>query len=212
MLTVYTIPPSLYCAKLRIVLRHKGLEWREVAPPGGYGSDEYKKIVPSGNLPALVDGGLLIADSEVIAEYLEERYPSPPMLDSDAANRAKVRERGRFHDTRLEPVLRSTFDYLPGRNRPTDEWSNLTATDITKRLFQLGRMLEEGPAVGERLQLGDCGYPITFAWLDALSPLMGLDIDWPKSVLAYRHHLSKVQAVADELADYEPKLAAFLSG
>ena len=68
MLTVFTVPVSLYCAKLRIVLRHKKLEWREELPPGGYGSDAYKQIVPSGNLPALRDGDLLIADSEAIAE------------------------------------------------------------------------------------------------------------------------------------------------
>ena len=47
MLTVYTVPISLYCAKLRIVLRHKQLEWNEQMPPGGYGSDEYKTVVVS---------------------------------------------------------------------------------------------------------------------------------------------------------------------
>ena len=48
MLKVYAIPVSLYCAKLRIVLRHKGLAWEEVPPPGGYGSEDYKQVVPSG--------------------------------------------------------------------------------------------------------------------------------------------------------------------
>ena len=60
MLTVYTIPVSLYCAKLRITLRFKALEWHEIPPPGGYGSAEYKTVVPSGNLPALRDGDLLL--------------------------------------------------------------------------------------------------------------------------------------------------------
>ncbi|MEM6624117.1 MAG: glutathione S-transferase N-terminal domain-containing protein, partial [Pseudomonadota bacterium] len=87
MLRVYAIPVSLYCAKLRILLRHKGLAWEEVAPPGGYGSAAYKDHVPSGNLPALLDGDLLIADSEAIAEYLEERHPDPPMLPGDAPSR-----------------------------------------------------------------------------------------------------------------------------
>ena len=80
MLTIYAIPISLYCAKLRILLRHKKIQWQELPPPGGYGSAEYKSIVPSGNLPALVDGSLLLADSEAIAEYLNEKYPNPPML------------------------------------------------------------------------------------------------------------------------------------
>ena len=60
MLTVYSVPISLYCAKLRIILRHKGLEWIEKSPPGGYGSKEYKKVVATGNLPALLDGGVTV--------------------------------------------------------------------------------------------------------------------------------------------------------
>ena len=54
MLKLYSIPMSLYCAKTRVLLRHKGLEFEEMPPPGGYGSDEYKTYVPSGNLPALL--------------------------------------------------------------------------------------------------------------------------------------------------------------
>lgn len=211
MLTIYTIPPSLYCAKLRILLRHKGLEWREIAPPGGYGSDEYKEIVPSGNLPALVDGDLLIADSEAIAEYLEERFPTPPMLEGDAAARARIRERGRFHDTRLEPLVRSTFGYLPGRQGPPEGWAKQKSADLSERLLQLGRLLDVGRLASNRLQLGDCGYPISFAWLDALSPVMDLDITWPRAVLAYRERIEQVPAVSHELANYQPKLTTFLS-
>ena len=80
MLTIYAIAPSLYCAKLRILLRHKQLAWEEVPPPGGYGSDQYKRLIASGNLPALVDGSLTLADSEAIAEYLNELHPDPAML------------------------------------------------------------------------------------------------------------------------------------
>jgi glutathione S-transferase/maleylpyruvate isomerase len=47
MLRIYAIPVSLYCAKLRILLRHKGLTWEEVPPPGGFGSAEYRATVPA---------------------------------------------------------------------------------------------------------------------------------------------------------------------
>ena len=115
MLTVYAIPPSLYCAKLRVLLRHKSLTWEEVSPPGGYGSEAYKALVPGGNLPALRHGELLIADSEAIAEYLEECWPDRPALPADPADRARARARSRFHDTRLEPAVRACFAHLPGR-------------------------------------------------------------------------------------------------
>ena len=210
MLIVYAVPPSLYCAKLRILLRHKGLAWDEKPPPGGYGSDRYKEIVPSGNLPALVDGDLTLGDSEVIAEYLEQKRPTPSMLPSDPVARARVRELSRFHDTRLEPELRTLFGQIAptGRDRALMERQ---AQAISPRLSQLGRLLGAEPrSPASTLQLGDCGYPITFAWLDALTPRLGLDVQWTPPVLGYRKWLRDQSAVAQELADYLPKLNAWI--
>ncbi|MEO1115842.1 MAG: glutathione S-transferase N-terminal domain-containing protein, partial [Pseudomonadota bacterium] len=98
MMKLYAIPVSLYCAKLRIVLRHKNLTWEEVTPPGGYGSETYKDLVPGGSLPALDHDGHLLSDSEAIAEYLNELQPEPDMLPGDILERARLRERSRFHD------------------------------------------------------------------------------------------------------------------
>ncbi|RUS59389.1 glutathione S-transferase family protein [Pseudorhodobacter sp. E13] len=205
MLTVYAIPPSLYCAKLRITLRAKGVAWREVLPPGGYGSADYKALVPSGNLPAVQVDGLLLADSEAIAEYLNEVYPSPAMLPDTAAGRARMRERGRFHDTRLEPALRALFGSIKA---PDAALSAAQSGAISERLAQLGRMLgADDLAFG----LGDCGYPITFAWIDALTPVLGLQIDWPQAVRAYRARVEAVGPVAAELQSYVPVLQAWLA-
>ena len=38
MLTIYSVPVAVYCAKLRIILRHKSIPFQELPPPGGYGS------------------------------------------------------------------------------------------------------------------------------------------------------------------------------
>lgn len=210
MLRIYTIPVSLYCAKLRILLRHKGLAWEELPPPGGYGSDAYKLVVPSGNLPALIDEDVLIADSEAIAEYLEESYPDPAMLPLLPADRARVREHGRFHDTRLEPALRGFFPYLPGRSVPPDGFIEAQADIVASRLRQLAQML--GETAGNTLNLGDCGYPPTFAWLDAVASHMGFTLDWPEELKTYRKRLTTHPAVAAELADYEPIVARFMEG
>ena len=203
MLTIYAIPPSLYCAKLRIVLRHKCLDWRELPPPGGYGSAEYKRIVPTGNLPALFDGDLLIADGEAIAEYLEERHPAPPMLPKGAADRAKMRERGRFHDTRLEPALRALFGSIVPANRDAVLNARQSAI-LSEKLGQLARMLEAGPDLS--FGLGDCGFPISFAWIDALEAPLSLSVAWPEVVAAYRARIEAEPAVAAELSAYRPIL------
>ena len=176
MLTLYAIPPSLYCAKLRILLRHKRLEWTEEPPPGGYGSDEYKSLVPAGNLPALRDGALLLADSEAIAEYLNETYPTPPMLPEDLVLRAKTRELSRFHDTRLEPELRKLFAHVAPTSQDPDLNAAQTAA-INAKLEQIAKVLPDRmERIGSMLTLGDCGYPITRVWIDALAGALGFDI------------------------------------
>lgn len=208
MLRVYNIPHSLYGAKLRILLRYKELTWEETPPPGGYGSDVYKQIVPTGNLPALVDGDLMIADGEAIAEYLEERFPDPPALPSGIADRARARELSRFHDTRLEPALRALFPHLPGRAPAPDGFLVAQAEAINTRLRQLARI--QTPETGHMLTLGDCGFPATFAWLDGMSATMGFEIEWPEGIIAYRERIAELPAVADEMAEYAPRVAEFL--
>jgi glutathione S-transferase len=113
MINFYAIPASLYCAKTRICLRHKHLIWTELPPPGGFGSDVYTSHIPSGTLPGLIDGETTLGDSEAIAEYLEEAYPSFPMLPKTINDRAKIRELSQFHDTRLEPCIRALFAHVP---------------------------------------------------------------------------------------------------
>jgi glutathione S-transferase/maleylpyruvate isomerase len=207
MLTLYAVPVSLYCAKLRIVLCAKGLTWTEVPPPGGYGSEVYRRQVPSGNLPALLHDGLLIADSEAAAEYLDEVFPDPPLLPATAADRARQRERGRFHDTRLEPELRRLFPHIPPRARERAVVAAQEAA-LQARLDQLGRMLEDAP--GLAFGLGDCGLPVTLAWIDALSPVFRFRLHLAPAVRDWRARTEAEPAVATVLAAYRPVLAAWI--
>ena len=75
MLVLYDLPISSYGCKTRILLRHQGLDWTSLAPPDGYGSPAYCKIVPSGTIPALVHDGFTLGESDAIAEYLNELAP-----------------------------------------------------------------------------------------------------------------------------------------
>lgn len=211
MLKIYSIPPSLYSAKLRILLRYKGLEWKEVLPPGGYGSDEYKQIVPTGNIPALVDGELLLADTEAIAEYLNEKHPDPPMLPSDVVQRAQARQLSRFHDTRLEPELRKLFAHVsPDTRDPALNAAQCAA--LNARLAQIATVLPARmSAFGSMLTLGDCGFPISQVWIDALAGALGMDIRWPGAFTDYLVALHEHAAVRTELDDYRPIIANWVA-
>lgn len=208
MLTLYAVPVSLYCAKLRIVLRAKGLEWEERGPTGGYGSPEWLAQVPSGNLPTLAHNGLMISDSEAAAEYLNEVFPTPALLPENPAARARMRERGRFHDTRLEPELRRLFAHIAPATRDKAIVAAQTIA-LQARLCQLAQMLSDTPPLP--FGLGDCGLIVTLEWLEALGPHLLPGLGLPAAVRDWQERTLAVGAVAAELADYRPKLAGWIA-
>lgn len=210
MLTIYSDPVSLYCAKLRIMLRHKGLDWKELPPPGGYGSQEYREIVPSGNLPAMIHDGFMLADSEAIAEYLNESFPAAPMLPDDIHLRAKVREKSRLHDTRLEPAIRKIYPFVAYESRNAEAIAH-TGAAITKNMASLDLLLSNETLDRDQLWLCDCGFAVAFAWIKAFEQAVALHVDWPDSVTAYDKRLQKFRAVENELKAYQPAMDGYLA-
>jgi glutathione S-transferase len=210
MLTIYSTPESLYCAKLRILLRHKQAQWREIEPEGGCGSPDYRQLIPSGTMPALMDGGLVIADSEAISEYLNETIAEPAMLPVDPGARAKCRERSRFHDTRLEPEVRKLFPHVAPATRDSGIVS-IQAETIGMRLQELSRLLAADEQLDlQILSLGDCGLPVCFAWIDAFTQVFGFELDWPDNLREYRRSIEAHTAVAIELEAYAPGMQRWL--
>ncbi len=88
---LYGIPFSPHVRKVRVALALKGLEYESVGTLPGTKTPEYLAINPLGKIPALEDGGLVICDSNVIIEYLEEQYPDTPVRPTSTADRAKGR-------------------------------------------------------------------------------------------------------------------------
>ncbi|WP_136656401.1 glutathione S-transferase family protein [Nitratireductor sp. XY-223] len=210
MIRLYSIPPSLYSAKVRIVLRAKGLAFEDIQPPGGYGSDAYREIVPSGTLPAIEHDGFLLVESEAINEYLNELVPEPALLPRDMGQRAQARALSRFHDTRLEPAVRALFAHVDPDRRDTDFVAG-QALVIADRLAQLERMANPSPLLtGETLSLADCGYPITLTFLEMLNRPMDLGVVLPDAVAAYFEALKREPSIAWELDSYRPALAAWV--
>ena len=108
MITLYEHPLSPYAQKVKIAMREKGLKF-ELAKPAGLTTGtvlqgDFTRISPRGEVPALVDGDVAIFDSTIILEYLEDRFPSPPILPASAAERARVRMLEEVMDTHFEPI------------------------------------------------------------------------------------------------------------
>ena len=105
--TLYDHPLSPYAQKVRIALREKGVAF-ELALPGGLGAGgaagEFAAASPRAEVPTLIDGDARIFDSTIILEYIEDRWPSPPLLPAGAAERARVRMIEEVMDTHYEAV------------------------------------------------------------------------------------------------------------
>lgn len=211
MIKLYSIPPSVYSAKVRLVLRAKGLEFEDVPPPGGYGSDEYKAFVPFGTMPAIDHDGFQLADSEAINEYLNELVPEPPMWPADLRKRAEARAIARFHDTRLEPNLRALFGHVDPSRRDHAFVSSQTGI-IMERIEQLARIANPSPLMtGKHLSLCDCGYAVTLEMLSQLDAAMKLGLLLPEPIARYIASLRANPFVAAELTTYGPALAAWVA-
>lgn len=207
--TIYSVPVAVYCAKLRIILRHKAISFEELSPPGGYGSDAYRALVPSGNLPAMIHDGFMLSDSEAIAEYLEEAFPDIPMLPQSVKLRAKAREFSRSHDTRLEPAVRAIYPQVAYATRDANAVIAGGAL-ISKHLSSLALLLSANPLDTSRLWLCDCGFAVTFAWIKAFESALDLPIDWPEIVTEYDARLQRFNVIAEELVAYQSAMDAYL--
>jgi glutathione S-transferase len=209
MLTIYSVPVAVYCAKLRIMLRYKSIPFEQLPPPGGYGSDEYRAIVPSGNLPAMIHDGFMLSDSEAIAEYLEETFLDMPMLPNTVKLRAKAREFSRSHDTRLEPAVRAIYPQVAYLTRDADA-VQIGGLAISKHLSSLALLLEKNPLDTNKLWLCDCGFTVTFAWIRAFQDAVNLPVEWPQIVTDYETRLKEFEVVSGELEAYRPAMDAYL--
>jgi maleylacetoacetate isomerase len=92
---LFTYWRSLATFRVRIALNMKGLAYEPIVvdlQAGDQLSQEFRAINPMGALPVLVeDDGTSLDQSLAIMEYLDERYPEPPLLPKDAVGRARVR-------------------------------------------------------------------------------------------------------------------------
>ena len=90
-MTLFSAPDEPHSHRTRIVLAEKGVEIEIIdVVPGRYPED-LLDLNPYHSLPTLVDRDLVLYDSRVIIEYLDERFPHPPLMPVDPILRAQFR-------------------------------------------------------------------------------------------------------------------------
>ena len=183
---LYNVNTSNYAAKSRIAIYDKGLKIDIVPIPGNdMKSPEYRKITFLGKTPTLDADGLIIPESETINEYLEDKFPTPPLLPKSPEGRARVRTFTRFHDL----YLTSTQEALASQLDPARRDEKLLREKLSEqsmRFDQLEKMLPaSGFAAGPDFTLADCALAPTIFFSVTMLPILG-----GKSPLEGRPHLT----------------------
>lgn len=124
---------SPFSRKVRIMLGEKDLQFELRAEKVWQRRPEFLALNPAAQVPVLVeDDGTVIADSGVIAEYLEEVYPEPPLIGGDVLIRTEVRRLAAWFDLKFyREVTR-----------------NLTGEKVQKRFLGLGEPSSEAIRAG----------------------------------------------------------------
>jgi len=202
MIRFCALPLSGYCSKVRIVLRIKRIPYEESEPHGGhYSSDSYRQQMPPGSIPAIQDGELKLFDSEAIVEYLEDVYPEIPMRAAEPARRAKQRALAQFHNTKLEPSVRTLFPIV---KTPVDQREQgnikLALDTFNIAVDRLNNIIDPRPFIGGSSPcLADCGYPATLRMGQDIFSVLGVSIKIPDKIADWIAALESHSVIGDEV-------------
>ncbi len=185
MLTLYDAPRCPYCARVRIVLAEKDIPHETVVIDLADRPAWLYEKNPSGKVPVVEEDGWVLAESAVIDEYLEERYPEPALLPDDPGERAVARLLVFRHDDFSDP-------YYALRRGETG-----AAEEFEAALAELDAMLVHVPYLtGWAFGLADVGY---VPWVIRARDVMGVSLDPFPALRDWLDRLAERPSIAAEL-------------
>jgi maleylacetoacetate isomerase len=159
---LYSFFRSSAAYRVRIALSLKGVSYETLSVhlrKGAHLEDTYRKLNPQARIPSLqLDDGTMITQSPAIIEYLEEKYPKPPLLPQNAEQRAQIRAIAAIIACDIHPLNNlSALNYLRKEflqdDAAIDKWYAYWVIDGFKAVE---KMIAPAPyAFGEDVTLAD---------------------------------------------------------
>jgi glutathione S-transferase len=185
-LTLYDAARCPYCARARIVLAEKGLEYEPVEIDLSDRPAWIWDKNPRGRVPVLDDDGFVLPESLAIMEYLDERWPEPALMPADAADRGVVR----MLYARFDDLSDAYYDVRRGHD--PDAPAQLEA-----ELDKLDGLLRQQPYLaGAAYTLADIAY---LPWILRAESKLGVDVRRREPLAGWLGRLESRPAVAQEL-------------
>ena len=185
MITLYDADRCPYCARVRIALAEKGVEYETVEVDLDDRPSWIYEKNPLGRVPVLEDDAFVLPESAVINEYLEERYPEPALWPADAAERAFGRLLVFRFDQLSSPYYALRREEEGARERLDAELAKLDAVLAAQRYLS-----------GREFGLADIAY---VPWILRARDRMGVELGRFGALAKWLEQLSARPAVAAEL-------------
>lgn len=188
---------EIYSHQVRIVLAEKGVNVEIIASKAGAPSDDLLAINPYGTLPTLLDRELALYEARIIMEYLDERFPYPPLLPVYPVARAETRKMMHRIENDWYSLMDRIFlnqDVDTAREQLSESLANLEPVFAGKLFF-----------LSDDFSLLDCA----LAPLLWRLPSLGIELSEElKGLHAYMQRLFKRDSFKSSLTDAERQLRA----
>lgn len=186
MISLYDAPRCPFCARVRIVLAEKSIPYETVVVDL---DDRPAWIVelnpPAGKVPVLDDDGWILPESAVVCEYLDERYPSPPLQPVEPGERAAAR----LLVFRFRDLERPYYALRRGEKG--------AAPALADALTSLDTVLEAMPYLtGREFGLADVAY---VPWVMRARDMLGVDLASTPAVESWLERVCERPSVASEV-------------
>ena len=168
MITLYHRADCPFCWKVRIALHELDVPYKEIEIKLGEKHPDVLALSPKGTVPVMVDGNLVIWESSIILEYLEDDHHAKRLLPDAAGERALVRSLHYYSDAIVGPAIRDLI--FEKRSKPKKSWGAAVIADSDKRwrrrLTELEAKLNEDDRFAAAFSFADCALLPRFGLAD----------------------------------------------
>jgi stringent starvation protein A len=192
-LALYTTADTIQCHRVRLVLAAKGVSYERVLVDPANPPEDLVDLNPYGDVPTLVDRDLVLYDTTVVTEYLDERYPHPPLMPIDPLSRARLR----LAAVRIEYDWLPLVDTILAGGRPADTARKHLREQLLSSLplFKLAKFF-----LNPEMSLADCLVAPVIWRLSMLGVDLGRE---GKPIIDYGERIFHTQGFARSLTPEE---------
>ena len=195
-MTLFTGATDIHSHRVRIVLAEKGISFDTIDVDPVNPPEDLMELNPYGKVPTLIDRDLVLYDAQVIMEYLDERFPHPPLMPVDPVTRAQSR-------MTLSRIQRD-WDTLVDQIEAGGKGKAKAIKELRESLAVVAPIFEQKPFfLSDELSLLDCAVmPILWRL-----PLYGIELPSQARVLQdYAQRLFEMDSFQASLSESEREL------